>query len=80
MKSYAVVQSGGNLNNASNAGVSYVNANNDSSNANWNICVHICLKVIKAFYNLASWQKKVQKLIGASSKSENSELTKAKVK
>lgn len=30
-------QSGGNLNNGRNAGLRYVNANNELGNANWNI-------------------------------------------
>lgn len=38
-----VVHVGSNANNSAKVGVFYVNANNDSSNANSNIGTHLCL-------------------------------------
>jgi|FLOH01.1.fsa_nt_gi GH43 family beta-xylosidase len=72
-----VLKFGGNLNNGSNAGVGYLNANNASSNVNWNICSrNLLVKNNNVLYDRASWQNTQQKSFSASSKCENSGLTK----
>lgn len=47
---------GGNANNGANAGLVYVNTNNEASNTNTNIGSQLSLKDINVA-DLASWQK-----------------------
>jgi RNA-directed DNA polymerase len=54
---WRVALSGGNYNNNANAGVAYLDANNDSANANTNIGSRLYFFKIVFVSNLASWQK-----------------------
>lgn len=70
-----VLQSGANLNNGSQAGLSAWNGNNDSSNSNWNICGHICLNIF-LFMTLPLGKRKNKNLTVLVEKSKAQELQK----
>jgi hypothetical protein len=77
MKSKAVLLSGGNLNNGSNAGVGYLNTNNSSSNSNWNICAIFCNVMSLLFIAPPLGETHNYSPLCAGSSRERSGLTKA---